>query len=30
MIFKAGQVVATKVGAMTKTKLTEWVSEHTD
>ena len=30
MIFKSGQVVATKVGAMTKTKLTEWVSEHTD
>ena len=30
MIFKDGQVVATKVGAMTKTKLSEWVSEHTD
>ncbi len=30
MIFKGGQVVATKVGAMTKTKLSEWVSEHTD
>ena len=30
MIFKSGQVVATKVGAMTKTKLSEWVSEHTD
>lgn len=29
MIFKDGQVVATKVGAMTKTKLQEWVSEHT-
>lgn len=28
MIFKDGQVVATKVGAMTKTKLEEWVSEH--
>lgn len=28
MIFKDGQVVATKVGAMTKTKLQEWVSEH--
>ena len=28
MIFKEGQVVATKVGAMTKTKLEEWVSEH--
>ena len=28
MIFKEGQVVATKVGAMTKTKLAEWVSEH--
>ena len=30
MIFKGGQVVATKVGAMTKTKLAEWVGEHTD
>ena len=29
MIFKEGQVVATKVGAMTKSKLTEWVEEHT-
>ena len=29
MIFKDGEVVATKVGAMTKTKLAEWVSEHT-
>lgn len=29
MIFKDGQVVATKVGAMTKGKLAEWVSEHT-
>ncbi|WP_017932035.1 thioredoxin [Robiginitomaculum antarcticum] len=28
MIFKEGQVVATKVGAMTKTKLSEWVKEH--
>jgi len=28
MIFKDGQVVATKVGAMTKTKLSEWVNEH--
>lgn len=28
MIFKDGQVVATKVGAMTKTKLAEWVGEH--
>jgi thioredoxin 1 len=28
MIFKDGQVVATKVGAMTKTKLQEWVAEH--
>jgi len=28
MIFKGGQVVATKVGSMTKTKLTEWVEEH--
>ena len=30
MIFKGGQVVVTKVGAMTKTKLAEWVGEHTD
>ena len=30
MIFKEGQVVATKVGSMTKTKLAEWVSEHAD
>ncbi len=30
MIFKGGQVVATKVGAMTKTKLAEWVAENTD
>ena len=28
MIFKEGQVVATKVGAMTKTKLKEWIDEH--
>ena len=28
MIFKDGQVVATKVGAMTKTKLQEWGAEH--
>ncbi len=28
MIFKDGQVVATKVGAMTKRKLSDWVSEH--
>ncbi len=28
MIFKDGQVVATKVGAMTKRKLSEWVGEH--
>lgn len=28
MIFKDGQVVATKVGAMTKSKLTEWVEQH--
>ncbi len=29
MIFKDGQVVATRVGAMTKTKLAEWVAEST-
>jgi len=29
MIFKEGQVVATKVGVMSKTKLSEWVAEHT-
>ena len=29
MIFKDGQVVATKVGAMTKSKLEEWVKENT-
>lgn len=28
MIFKDGQVVATKVGDMTKRRLTEWVNEH--
>ncbi len=28
MIFKDGQVVATKVGAMTRTKLKEWIEEH--
>jgi len=28
MIFKGGEVVATKSGAMTKTKLTEWIAEH--
>jgi len=28
MIFKGGEVVATKAGAMTKTKLSEWISEH--
>ncbi|NNE58617.1 MAG: thioredoxin [Hellea sp.] len=28
MIFKGGEVVATKSGAMTKTKLTEWINEH--
>jgi len=29
MIFKGGQVVATKVGSMTKTTLAAWVEEHT-
>ena len=29
MIFKDGQVVATKVGSMTKTTLSAWVAEHT-
>lgn len=29
MIFKGGQVVATKVGVLSKTKLSEWVAEHT-
>ena len=28
MIFKGGQVVATKVGEMSKAKLTEWLEEH--
>ena len=28
MIFKEGQVVATKVGAMTRSKMTEWIEEH--
>jgi thioredoxin 1 len=28
MIFKDGQVVATKVGEMSKTKLSEWLAEH--
>ena len=28
MIFKDGQVVATKVGEMNKAKLSEWLSEH--
>jgi len=28
MIFKEGQVVATKVGEMSKAKLEEWLSEH--
>lgn len=28
MIFKDGQVVATKVGEMNKTKLAEWLAEH--
>jgi len=28
MIFKEGQVVATKVGEMNKAKLTEWLAEH--
>lgn len=29
MIFKDGEVVATKVGAMTKSKLEEWVRQNT-
>ncbi len=29
MIFKDGQVVATKVGELTKSKLSEWLAEHT-
>lgn len=28
MMFKDGQVVATRPGAMSKSKLAEWVSEH--
>ncbi len=28
MIFKNGEVVSTKMGAMTRTKLTEWLAEH--
>ena len=28
MIFKGGEVVSTKMGAMTKTKLAEWLAEH--
>jgi thioredoxin 1 len=28
MIFKNGEVVASHNGAMTKTKLAEWLSEH--
>ncbi|GLQ21322.1 thioredoxin [Algimonas porphyrae] len=28
MIFKDGEVVSTKMGAMTKSKLAEWLSEH--
>lgn len=28
MIFKGGQVVATKVGEMNKAKLAEWLGEH--
>jgi len=28
MIFKGGEVVATKSGALTKSKLAEWISEH--
>lgn len=28
MLFKDGEVVATKVGAMTKSKLEEWVKEN--
>lgn len=29
MLFKEGEVIATKVGAMTKSKLEEWVKENT-
>ena len=28
MIFKNGEVVSTKMGQMTRTKLAEWLSEH--
>ena len=28
MVFKGGEVVATKSGAMTKSKLAEWLQEH--
>ncbi|MGB6230515.1 MAG: thioredoxin [Litorimonas sp.] len=28
MLFKDGEVISTKMGAMTKTKLAEWLSEH--
>ncbi len=28
MIFKGGEVVSTKMGAMTKSKLVEWLAEH--
>ena len=30
MIFKDGQVVATKVGALPKTKILEWINETVD
>jgi len=29
MVFKNGEVVATKVGTMTKSKLTEWITTQT-
>lgn len=29
MVFKGGEVVATRSGAMTKSKLSEWLAEHT-
>ena len=29
MVFKNGEVVATKVGTMTKSKLTEWIAAQT-
>ena len=28
MVFKGGEVVATRSGAMTKAKLSEWLAEH--